>query len=170
MESFEMSCSYSVFVLLILEISQLSSCLDLGRWTKKAKDVEGVNFQQCNLSRESIKSNKYGGLSDGCRVLCDLACKTEENFTKMLEKVYNECSRLRSKQNSTSMQNVDNATQEQVRDPVRVRAKGRVPWMSSRAKRDNQCGICREIGHNRASCPNVVGSCSRSFENDFEEE
>ncbi|KAF1863042.1 hypothetical protein Lal_00018887 [Lupinus albus] len=75
-----------------------------------------------------------------------------------------------SGQYSSSMQNVDNATEEQVSDSVRVRAKGRVLWMSSRAKRGNQCGICREIGHNTSSFPNVVGSCSRNFENDFEEE
>ncbi|KAF1885842.1 hypothetical protein Lal_00042716 [Lupinus albus] len=86
----------------------------------------------------------------------------------MLEKVYNECSRLQSKQHSSSMENVDNATVDQVRDPVRVRAKGRVPEITSRPKRGNQCGICREIGHNRACCPNV-GSCSRTFDNDFDE-
>ncbi|KAF1893318.1 hypothetical protein Lal_00001774 [Lupinus albus] len=78
--------------------------------------------------------------------------------------------RLRSKQNSSSMENVDNDTEDQVRDPVRVRTKGRVSGMTSRPKRGNQCGICREIGHNRASCPNFVDSCSRTFDNDFEEE
>ncbi|KAF1862467.1 hypothetical protein Lal_00027001 [Lupinus albus] len=142
----------------------------MGRWTKKAKNVQGVNFQQCELSRESINISRYGALSDGCRVLCNLASKTKEDFSEMLEKVYNECSRLRSKQNSSSIENVHNATKDQVRDPVRVRAKGRVPGMSSRPKRGNHCGICREIGHNRASCPNVVGSCCHTFENDSEEE
>ncbi|KAF1897669.1 hypothetical protein Lal_00032426 [Lupinus albus] len=170
MESFGMPCSHSVFVLLILDISQLPSCLVLERWTKKAKNVEGVNFQQCELSRESVKSSRYGALSDACRVLCNLACETEEDFSEMLEKVYNECGRLRSKQHSSSMENVDNANVDQVRDPVRVRAKGRVPGITSRSKRGNQCGICREIGHNRASCPNIVGSCSRTFDNDFNEE
>ncbi|KAF1876305.1 hypothetical protein Lal_00029652 [Lupinus albus] len=170
MESFGMPCSHSVFVLLILDISQLPSCLVLERWTKKPKDVQGVNFQQCELSKESVNSSRYGALSDGCRVLCNLACKTEEDFTEMLEKVYNECSRLRSKQHSSAMENVDNVTGDQVRDPVRVRAKGRVPGITSRPKRGNHCGICREIGHNRASCPNVVGSCSRTFDNDFDEE
>ncbi|KAF1895087.1 hypothetical protein Lal_00022584 [Lupinus albus] len=170
MESFGMPCSHSVFVLLILDISQLSSCLVLERWTKKAKDVQGVNFQQCELSKESVNSSRYGALSDGCRVLCNLACKMEEDFTEMLEKVYNECSKLRSKQHSSAMENVDNATGDQVRDPVRVHAKGRVPGITSRPKRGNQCGICREIGHNRANCPNVVGSCSRTFDNDFDEE
>ncbi|KAF1863307.1 hypothetical protein Lal_00031306 [Lupinus albus] len=140
------------------------------RWTKKAKDVQGVNFQQCELSKKSVNSSRYGALSDGCRVLCNLACKTEEDFTEMREKVYNECSRLRSKQHSSAMENVDNATGDQVRDPVRVRAKGRVPGITSRPKRGNHCGICREIGHNRASCPNVVRSCSRTFDNDFDEE
>ncbi|KAF1867601.1 hypothetical protein Lal_00050031 [Lupinus albus] len=139
-------------------------------WTKKAKNVEGVNFQQCELSRESVKSSRYGALSDACRVLCNLACEKEEDFSEMLEKVYNECGRLRSKQHSSSMENVDNANVDQVRDPVRVRAKGRVPGITSRSKRGNQCGICREIGHNRASCPNIVGSCSRTFDNDFNEE
>ncbi|KAF1885797.1 hypothetical protein Lal_00008538 [Lupinus albus] len=117
-----------------------------GMWTKKAKDIQGVNFQQCELSRESVKTSRYGAL------------------------IYNECSRLRSKQHSSSMENVDSATEDQVRDPVRVRSKGRVLGMTSRPKRGNQCGICREIGHNRASYPNVVGSCSRTFDNDFEEE
>ncbi|KAF1871055.1 hypothetical protein Lal_00020789 [Lupinus albus] len=143
---------------------------DNERWTKKAKNVEGVNFQQCELSRESVKSSRYGALSDACRVLCNLACEKEEDFSEMLEKVYNECGRLRSKQHSSSMENVDNANVDQVRDPVRVRAKGRVPGITSRSKRGNQCGICREIGHNRASCPNIVGSCSRTFDNDFNEE
>ncbi|KAF1881818.1 hypothetical protein Lal_00042527, partial [Lupinus albus] len=106
----------SVFVLLILDISQLPSCLVLERWTKKAKDVQGVNFQQCELSKESVNISRYGALSDACRVLCNLACKTEEDFTEMLEKVYNECSRLRSKQHSSTMENVDNATGDQVRD------------------------------------------------------
>ncbi|KAF1891327.1 hypothetical protein Lal_00016958 [Lupinus albus] len=69
------------------------------RWTKKAKNVEHVNFQQCNLSRESFPSSTYGALSDDCRV------------------------RLRLKQNSSSMENDDNANEEQVRDPVRVHAK-----------------------------------------------
>ncbi|KAF1869084.1 hypothetical protein Lal_00048364 [Lupinus albus] len=170
MESFGMPCSHSVFVLLILDISHLPSCLVLERWTKKAKDVQGVNFQQCELSKESVNSSRYGALSDGCRVLCNLACKTEEDFIEMLEKVYNECSRLRSKQHSSAMENVDNATGDQVRDSVRVRAKGRVSGITSRPKRGNHCGICREIGHNRASCPNVVGSCSRTFDNDFDEE
>ncbi|KAF1873789.1 hypothetical protein Lal_00029495 [Lupinus albus] len=170
MESFGMPCSHSVFLLLILDISQLPSCLVLERWTKKAKNVEGVNFQQCELSRESVKSSRYGALSDACRVLCNLACETDEDFSEMLEKVYNECGRLRSKQHSSSMENVDNANVDQVRDPVRVRAKGRVPGITSRSKRGHQCGICREIGHNRASCPNIVGSCSRTFDNDFNEE
>ncbi|KAF1870072.1 hypothetical protein Lal_00017652 [Lupinus albus] len=142
MESFGMPCSHSVFVLLILDISQLPSCLVLERWTKKAKDVQGVNFQQCELSRESDNNSRYEALSDGCRVLCNLACKTEEDFTEMLEKVYNECSRLRSKQHSSAMENVDNATGDQVKDPVRVRAKGRVSGITSRPKRGNQCGIC----------------------------
>ncbi|KAF1894324.1 hypothetical protein Lal_00027170 [Lupinus albus] len=160
MESFGMSCSHSVFVLIILDISQLPSCLVLERWKKKAKDVQ-----------ESVSSSsRYGALSDGCRVLCNLACKTEEDFTEMLEKVYNECNRLRSKQHSSAMENVDNATGDQVRDSVRVRAKGRVLRITSRPKRGNQCGICREIGYNRASCPNVVGSCSHTFDNDFDEE
>ncbi|KAF1884548.1 hypothetical protein Lal_00028427 [Lupinus albus] len=52
MKSFGMPCSHSVFVLLILDISQLSSCLVLERWIKKTKDVQGVNFQQCELNRE----------------------------------------------------------------------------------------------------------------------
>ncbi|KAF1898567.1 hypothetical protein Lal_00023569 [Lupinus albus] len=94
------------------------------KWTKKANDVQGVNFQQCELSERC----------------------------------------------SSAMKNVDNATGDQVRDLVRVRAKGRVSEITSRPKRGNQCGICREIGHNRASCPNVVGSCSRTFDNDFDEE
>ncbi|KAF1876592.1 hypothetical protein Lal_00021150 [Lupinus albus] len=170
MKSFGMPCCHGVFVLLILDIPQLPSCLILERWTKKAKNDEGVNFQQCELSRESVKSSRYVALSDACRVLCNLACETEEDFSEMLEKIYNECGRLRSKQHSSSMENVDNATVDQVRDPVRVRAKGRVPGITSRPKRGNQCGICREIGHNRASCPNVVGSCSRTFDNDFDEE
>ncbi|KAF1896233.1 hypothetical protein Lal_00018512 [Lupinus albus] len=142
----------------------------MGRWTKKAKNIENVNFQQCELSRESVKISRYGALSDACRVLCNLACEMEEDFSEMLEKVYNKCGRLRSKQHSSSMENVDNATIDQVRDSVRVRAKGRVPEITSRPKRGNQCGICQEIGHNRASCPNVVGSCSRTFDNDFDEE
>ncbi|KAF1879939.1 hypothetical protein Lal_00022846 [Lupinus albus] len=170
MEYFGMPCSHSVFVLLILDISQLPSCLVLERWTKKAKNVEGVNFQQCELSRESVKTSRYGALSDTCRVLCNLACETKEDFSEMLEKVYNECGRLQSKKHSSSMENVDNANVDQVRDSVRVRAKWRVPGITSRSKRGNQCGICREIGHNRASCPNVVGSCSRTIDNDFNEE
>ncbi|KAF1888901.1 hypothetical protein Lal_00036943, partial [Lupinus albus] len=105
MEYFGMPFSHNVFVLLILDISQLSSCT----WTKKAKDVQSANFQQCEL----INSSRYGALSDGCRVLCNLACKTEEDFSEMLEKVYNECSRLRSKQNSSSMENVDDDTEDQ---------------------------------------------------------
>ncbi|KAF1894767.1 hypothetical protein Lal_00021061 [Lupinus albus] len=140
MESFGMPCSHSVFVLLILDISQLPSCLVLERWIKKAKNIEGVNFQQCELSRESDKTSRYEALSDACRVLCNLACEKEEDFSEMLEKVYNECSRLRSKQHSSSMENVDNATIDQVRDSVRVRAKGRVPGITSRPKRGNQCG------------------------------
>ncbi|KAF1858647.1 hypothetical protein Lal_00044680 [Lupinus albus] len=142
----------------------------MGRWTKKAKDIQGVNFQQCELSRESVKTSRYGALSDVCRVLCNLACEMEGDFSEMLEKVYNECSRLQSKQHSSSMENVDNATEDQVRDPVRVRSKGRLLGMTSRPKRGNQCGICREIGHNRASCPNFVGSRSCTFDNDFEKE
>ncbi|KAF1879934.1 hypothetical protein Lal_00022841 [Lupinus albus] len=109
-EYFGMSCSHSVFVLLILDISQLPSCLVLERWTKKAKNIEGVNFQQCELSRESVKTSRYGALSDSCRVLCNIACETEEDFSEMLKKVYNECSRLQSKQHSSLMENVDNAT------------------------------------------------------------
>ncbi|KAF1885732.1 hypothetical protein Lal_00002631 [Lupinus albus] len=166
MESFGMPCSHSVFVLLILDISQLPSCLVLDRWTKKAKDVQRLNFQQCDLSKESVESSRYGALSDGCRVLCNFACKTEEDFTEMLEKIYNECSRLRLKQQSSETENVENDTEEQVRDPIRVRAKGRAPGMTTKGKRGNQCGICREIGHNRASCPNVVGSCSRIFDDE----
>ncbi|KAF1858917.1 hypothetical protein Lal_00000737 [Lupinus albus] len=115
----------------------------------------------CELSRESVKSSRYGALSDACRVLCNLACKRRKTFQRCWKK-------LRSKQHSSSMENVDNATVDQVRDPVRVRAKGRVSGITSRPKRGNQCGICREIGHNRASCPNVVGSCSRTFDNDFD--
>ncbi|KAF1864606.1 hypothetical protein Lal_00039236 [Lupinus albus] len=106
----------------------------MGRWTKKANNIECVNFQQCELSRESVKTSRYGALSDACRVLCNLACETEEDFSEMLEKVYNECIRLRSKQHSSSMENVDHATVDQVRDPVRVRAKGRVPGNTSRPK------------------------------------
>ncbi|KAF1892720.1 hypothetical protein Lal_00042610 [Lupinus albus] len=127
MESFGMPCSHFVFVLLILDISQLPSCLVLDRWTKKAKDVQRLNFQQCDLSKESVESSRYGALSDGCRVLCNFACKTERDFTKMLGKKYNECSRLRLKQQSSEKENVENVTEEQVRDPIRVRAKGRAP-------------------------------------------
>ncbi|KAF1863018.1 hypothetical protein Lal_00018862 [Lupinus albus] len=83
------------------------------QWTKKAKDIQGVNFQQCELSRESVKTSRYGALSDTCRVLCNLACETEEDFSEMLEKVCNECSRLQSKQHSSLMENVDNATEDQ---------------------------------------------------------
>ncbi|KAF1862439.1 hypothetical protein Lal_00026973 [Lupinus albus] len=134
------------------------------RWTKKAKDVQRLNFQQCDLSKESVESSRYRALSDGCRVLCNFACKTEEDFTEMLEKIYNECSRLRLKQQSSETENVENVTEEQVRDPIRVRAKGRAPGMTTKGKRGHQCSICREIGHNRASCPNVVDSCSRIFD------
>ncbi|KAF1899803.1 hypothetical protein Lal_00019935 [Lupinus albus] len=141
MESFGMPCSNSVFVLLILDISQLPSCLVLERWTKKAKNIEGVNFQQCELSRESVKTSRYGTL-----------IYTNQNNTLVRWKM------------------LDNITVDQVRDPIRVRTKGRVAEITSRPKRGNQCGICREIGHNRASCPNVVGSCSRTFDNDFDEE
>ncbi|KAF1863239.1 hypothetical protein Lal_00014702 [Lupinus albus] len=114
MKSFGMPCSHSVFVLLILDISQFPSCLVLERWTKKAKNIEDVNFQQCELSRESVKSSRYGALSDACRVLCNLACEMDEDFSEMLEKVYNECGRLRSKQHSSSMDNVDNANVDQL--------------------------------------------------------
>ncbi|KAF1887776.1 hypothetical protein Lal_00023784 [Lupinus albus] len=118
MESFGMPCSHSVFVLQILDISQLPYCLVLDRWTKKAKDVQRLNFQQCDLSKESVQSSRYGALSDGCRVLCNFACKTDEDFTEMLEKIYNECSRLRLKQQSSETENVENVIKEQVRDPI----------------------------------------------------
>ncbi|KAF1883952.1 hypothetical protein Lal_00038307 [Lupinus albus] len=37
-------------------------------WTKKTKNIEGVNFQQCELSIESVKTSRYEALSDACRV------------------------------------------------------------------------------------------------------
>ncbi|XP_019447325.1 PREDICTED: protein FAR1-RELATED SEQUENCE 5-like [Lupinus angustifolius] len=132
MEFFRMPCSHIIFVLLILDMPQLPSCLVLKRWTKKAKDAHRINFEQCDLSQESVQSSRYGALSDDCRVLCNLACKTEEDFKEMLEKVYNECIRLRLKQNSSSLENDVNGNEDQVKDPVRVRPKGRVHGTSSR--------------------------------------
>ncbi|KAF1867712.1 hypothetical protein Lal_00050145 [Lupinus albus] len=152
--------------------SQIFDCRTM--WASYMRNNEVVEDFKSSYGDELLqtpyhKTSRYGALSDACRMLCNLACETEEDFSEMLEKVYNECSRLRSKQHSTSMENVDNATVDEVRDPVRVHAKERVPEITSRPKRGNQCGICREIGHNRARCPNVVGSCSRTFDNDFDE-
>ncbi|KAF1868365.1 hypothetical protein Lal_00008172 [Lupinus albus] len=44
---------------------------------------------------------------------------------------------IRRIQQSSGMKNVENFTEEQVRDPVRVRAKGRAHAMSTRGKRGN---------------------------------
>ncbi|KAK7257487.1 hypothetical protein RIF29_31506 [Crotalaria pallida] len=108
---------------------------------------------------DTLFSSRYGALSDICRYWCNLAARSEEDFMELRQKALIDCQRLEGKQGTED--NDADRTQRQgeqhvnVRDPIRVRTKGRVKNTPSRApiKRPFKCGFCRGEGHSRNHCP-----------------
>lgn len=165
-ESLGIPCEHVIRVLVHLNIVIIPECVVLKRWTKAAKDSIGVINSNGSTSRDSGLWFLNLGLVEHCKDLVKAAyeCGKIEHMRKTIDIVTSRTKTLKciKRGEIEPGANVDQPIDGSIRDPARVRSKGRGGASSSlqnKAKKMKAvqkpptCGICRGKGHKRHICP-----------------
>ncbi|KAK7278712.1 hypothetical protein RJT34_23748 [Clitoria ternatea] len=135
MESVGIPCGHIIAVLVFLDIEDLPDNLILLRWRMSVKETVVRNNEATPMCLRSQTISRNTALAYWSRQVCNLACKTEEDFNEYLDKFMLEFRHLESKHiegpGEVEAGNVD--VHQNIGDPVEVRFKGCGPRL--RAKR-----------------------------------
>ncbi|XP_025628901.1 protein FAR1-RELATED SEQUENCE 5-like [Arachis hypogaea] len=144
MESFGIPCEHILSVLVTLDICELPKCLVLDRWTKNVKqqiqDTRGFTW-------DCLKSTQYWCLMDWFRLVATLSAGKDDRFRSMRDWAINTVDKMKADDiaSAVASSSAIPATHTDPRDPpIRRRAKDRA---------GQRCSICRELGHNKTTCP-----------------
>ncbi|KAJ1417988.1 Zinc finger, SWIM-type, partial [Sesbania bispinosa] len=158
MESRGLPCEHLVVILVHLRIDDLPRCFVLKRWSKGAKD----GFYDCNKDGGTTWNSSLVFRSDEamhiCRLIIKLNDTTEEhhNLMEKLLQIYAE-SKARKSCLDGDGSSSSRFVIENLRDPIRVRTKGRGGGKSTTfslaVRRRKKRSICKVPGHNKLTCP-----------------
>ncbi len=157
--SFGIPCHHILFVMVQEDLGYLPQCLIVARWRQTAK-VVGDSTIDDGEEGENLISARFGTLMQDCRLLCNVASRSRDNFLKARDNIRsltNEFQSIQSKPNEAG----DKGDCQRILDPSITHSKGR-PATNAKAhgKRKKHCGICRAEGHTRVTCPVIRSSQS----------
>ncbi|RYR68230.1 hypothetical protein Ahy_A03g014709 [Arachis hypogaea] len=151
MECFGVPCEHIIAVLVLNNVHEIPRSLILLRWTK---DTKLVAVQSMGVIWDSVQLTQHWCLMDWYRKVCKIACHSTEKFqfardiaVLMLKHFENEDA------GNTSFPHEGLPTESggpPARNPPKRNTKGNG---AHGGKKTQRCRLCREVGHNRTTCP-----------------
>ncbi|KAL4336877.1 hypothetical protein AHAS_Ahas12G0054100 [Arachis hypogaea] len=151
MECFGVLCEHIIAVLVLNNVHEIPRSLILPRWTKDAKLVA---VQSMGVIWDSVQLTQHWCLMDWYQKVCKIACHSTEKFQfardtamLMLKHFENEDA------GDTSFPPEGPPTEGgrgPAQNPPRRNTKGNG---AHGGKKTQRCRFCREVGHNRTTCP-----------------
>ncbi|RYR58469.1 hypothetical protein Ahy_A05g024256 [Arachis hypogaea] len=151
MECFGVPCEHIIMVLVLNNVHEIPRSLILPRWTKEAKLVA---VQSMGVIWDSIQLTQHRCLMDWYRKVCKIACHSTQKFqfardiaVLMLKHFENEDA------GDTSFPPEGPPTEggrPPTQNPPRRNTNGNG---AHGGKKTQRCRLCREVGHNRTTCP-----------------
>ncbi|CAN1143527.1 Protein FAR1-RELATED SEQUENCE 5 [Linum perenne] len=152
LESLGIPCRHILNVVKLRKMSAIPSACFSDRWLKKAKVKGSADVTATSLGNKLIETMRYGSLISQCYKLCEFAKKNGECFENTMSSIaraitaaltYDDCNRQAKRKFGD------------IKDPDVVRTKGTAADTGNKRMRKRKCGICREEGHTRATCPSI---------------
>ncbi|XP_057758222.1 uncharacterized protein LOC130978172 [Arachis stenosperma] len=170
MESFGIPCVHIVAVCVRLDLGELPESLVLRRWSKTAKiHPENENIEHYIADRSVTYRTRLGAFSQLCKRLARVACMSDDDFKVYSNKLLSDAVLLEIKYDLRPGNNDHaTATENGLKDPVRVRTKGTGRCSqpgASAAKKKKKCSSCEKLGHRRTRCPNEVTQAATTTQN-----
>ncbi|EOX98245.1 Uncharacterized protein TCM_007052 [Theobroma cacao] len=151
--SSRIDCKANIRVILNKDIGKwIPLNLIMKRWTKNAKD-DAPAVVDDNVDPKYQTILRYASLSSHCNRLCHVASQFVETFNKARSEIAS-LTRRYEEMCKVNTDGISNLT-EHVRDPTRVKVKGKVGAKSEGKKKPRKCGNCRMEGHTRNKCPQL---------------
>ncbi|KAL4397183.1 hypothetical protein AHAS_Ahas01G0166400 [Arachis hypogaea] len=151
MECFGVRCEHIIAVLVLNNVHEIPRSLILPRWTKDAKLVA---VESMGVIWDSVQLTQHWCLMDWYRKVCKIAYHSTEKFqfardiaVLMLKHFENDDA------GNSSFQHEGPPTEggrTPARNPPRRNTKGNG---AHGGKKTQRCRLCREVGHNRTTCP-----------------
>ncbi|XP_052114427.1 uncharacterized protein LOC107480712 [Arachis duranensis] len=151
MECFGVPYEHIIAVLILNNVHEIPRSLILPRWTKDAKLVV---MQSMGVIWDSVQLTQHWCLMDWYRKVCKITCHSIEKFqfardiaVLMLKHFENEDA------GNTSFPHEGPPTEggrPPARNPPKRNTKGNG---AHGGKKTQRCRLCREVGHNRTTCP-----------------
>ncbi|RYQ88662.1 hypothetical protein Ahy_B09g095726 isoform D [Arachis hypogaea] len=159
MESFGIPCVHIVAVCVRLDLAEIPESLVLRRWSKTAKmEINNKMVDHHTADQSVTYRTRLGAFSQLCKRLGKVACMSDDDFKVYSKKVLSDAVFLEIKYGLRPPNNISTpATDNIVKDPIRVRTKGTGPCSQaggSAAKTKRKCSTCGKLGHRRTRCPN----------------
>ncbi|KAK6267009.1 hypothetical protein QUC31_017846 [Theobroma cacao] len=116
-------CPHIIHVMILEQLNRIPLNLIMKRWTKNAKD-DAPTVVDDNVDPKYQKMLRYASLSSHCNRLCHVAYQFVETFNKARSEIASLTRRYEEmcKVNTDEISNLA----EHVRDPTRVKVKGKV--------------------------------------------
>lgn len=155
MESRGLACEHIVAVLAHLSITELPRCLVLKRWSKGAKDLLNIKMKDGNTEWNSLKSDRNDDMTYLLYVLLNLNNDTNDEYNNFRERTVEYIAESKARK-SCAVEAGSSSSQfgdENLRDPVRARTKGRGGRTTTSTgiavPKRKKCSKCKQPGHNR---------------------
>ncbi|KAK6253555.1 hypothetical protein QUC31_015275 [Theobroma cacao] len=145
-------CPHIIHVMILEQLNRIPLNLIMKRWTKNAKD-DAPAVVDDNVDPKYQTILRYASLSSHCNRLCHVASQFAETFNKARSEIAS-LTRRYEEMCKVNTDGISNLT-EHVRDPTRVKVKGKVGAKSEGRKKPRKCGNCRMEGHTRNKCPQL---------------
>ncbi|CAN1128099.1 Protein SUPPRESSOR OF K(+) TRANSPORT GROWTH DEFECT 1 [Linum perenne] len=133
-------------------MSAIPSACFSDQWMKQAKVKGSSDVTATSLGNKLIKTMRYGSLISQCYKLCEFAKKNGECFENTMSSIARAIIAAMTYDDSNR-----HAKRKfgDIKDPDIVKTKGTAANNGNERMRKRKCGICREEGHTRATCPSI---------------
>jgi len=162
LETLDIACEHVMYVVISLNIVNMTDCVVLHRWTKGAKDVVNALNATSSGLRNPAFITSYVTFVERYKRMVNAAfeCGDPEYLRSSIEMVETRTSLLEAvaRGEEVSQSGVGLQTDCSVGNPPRMRRKGGggAPLSTMRSdkfkRKANKCGLCGTVGHNRQSC------------------
>ncbi|MED6220326.1 hypothetical protein PIB30_117626 [Stylosanthes scabra] len=132
-----------------MHIEEIPTNLVYKRWTKNAKSELIDSFASKDTDYEKTVKMCQGALAADCNQLCNLACKSFEDFTEIRNDILNLIRKLQMRQGLARKHTLYTG---EVADPLVVKTKD-APTKTTRFVKRKHCSKCKRVGHTYRKCP-----------------
>ncbi|RYQ94929.1 hypothetical protein Ahy_B08g089901 [Arachis hypogaea] len=151
MECFRVPCKHIIAVLVLNNVHEIPRSLILPRWTKDAKLVA---VQSMGVIWDSVQLTQHWCLMDWYRKVCKIACHNTEKFQFARDIVMLMLKHFENEDAGNTRFPPEGPPTEDgrasTRNPPKRNTKGNGVHGGKKTQR---CRLCREVGHNRTTCP-----------------